>query len=183
LAILLKRPIADENMMNIDYSRKNPGGFTVIEIIAVLLIIAILGVVAISRITSPNYYKAASEAEILKANIRYAHFRALSDADTAYGVNNPRWGVSFSSNSYTLQHNGADATTNFPGENSPTHSLPSGVKIASGAGTTVTYNVWGIPVDVSGTIPLTGNVTIIISEQNGASPQTITVTKNTGFIP
>lgn len=165
-------------MMNIDYGRKNPGGFTAIEIIGVLLIIAILGVVAISRITSPNYYKAASEAEILKANIRYAHFRALSDADNAYGVNNVTWGVSLSGVSYTLQRNYVTANTNFPGENSPTHNLPSGVSITPA--TTITYNVWGIPVDTSGT-SLSNNVTITITD--GTSPQTITVTKNTGFIP
>jgi MSHA pilin protein MshC len=170
--------------MNGEYCKnyRKQTGFTVIEIIAVLLLISIIAVVTISRFTSTAYYKAASEAEIIKANIRYAQFRAMSDADTTYGVNNATWGISLSGNSYTLQHNGAPATTNFPGESSPTHNFPGGVSITAGAGTTITYNVWGIPVDPSGT-PITNNVTIIISETNGTSPQTITVTQNTGFIP
>jgi prepilin-type N-terminal cleavage/methylation domain-containing protein len=167
-------------MMNTEYHKncEKQTGFTAIEIIAVLFIVAIIAAVAISRISSTTYYTAASEVKILKANIRYAHFRALSDADTTYGINNASWGVSFSSNSYTLQRNGTDATTNFPDSSSPKHNLPSGISITQGVGTTITYNVWGIP---SATPPVTGNIAITITD--GASPQTITVTKNTGFIP
>ena len=167
-------------------SHKNNGnnsrGFTVIEIIAILLVIAIIGVIAVSRATSTKNYNVASETEILKANIRYAQFRAMSDADITYDVNNVTWGILLSGSSYTLQKNGANATTYFPGESSPTHSLPSGISITTGAGTTITYNLLGIPVDTSiPGIPITSNVTITITD--GASPQTITVTQNTGLIP
>ncbi len=158
---------------------KKRDGFTALEVIAVIFIIAVVGVVAASRIASKTYYDIAAETEILKANVRYAQFRALSDADTNYGVNNATWGVAISANSYTLQKNDATATTNFPGENSPTHSLPSGVMVTTGSAT-LRYNVWGVPVD-SGGAPLTGNVTIGISD--GTSPRTLTVTPNTGFIP
>lgn len=166
--------------MKIEYfknNKKHSKGFTVLEIIAVLFIIAILAVIAITRLTSITYYKAASETDILKANLRYAQFRALSDADTTYGVNNVTWGILLSGGSYTLQRNYLTANTNFPGDDSSTHNLPSGISI--NPATTITYNVWGIPVDTSGTA-LSNNVTITITD--GTSPQTITVTKNTGFI-
>lgn len=158
-------------------TKKQQKGFTAIEIIAVILIIAIVGVVAISRMTSTKTYNVAAEVEILKANLRYAQFRALSDADTAYGANNVTWGIKINGNSsYTLQRNGADATTYFPSDNSPTHTMPSGINIS---GSDVTFDVWGIPV-LNGE-PLDEDSTITITE--GATSQTITVTKNTGFIP
>jgi prepilin-type N-terminal cleavage/methylation domain-containing protein len=161
-------------------SRKHQSGFTAIEVVAVILIIAIVGVIAVSRFTAATSYSVATEAETMKANLRYAQFRALSDADTTYTVNNATWGISFSGNSYTLQKNRINATTIFPGENSPTHNLPGGISITAGGGTTVTYDVWGRPIDTSGN-PLTSNIMITISD--GFSPQTITVTQNTGFIP
>jgi len=170
-------------MMNIKYYktiRKHPGGFSAIEIIAVIFIVAVIGVIAVSRFTSTTPYRVASETEILKAHLHYAQFRALSAADTTYGVNNTTWGISLSANSYTLQKDRVNATTNLPGENSPTHNFPDGVSITTGAGTAITYNVWGTPVDAAG-IPLTGNATINISD--GTSSRTITVTQNTGFIP
>jgi len=155
--------------------RKNiktqPKGFTAIEIIAVIFIISIVGVLAISRMTSTKTYNVAAEVEVLKANLRYAQFRALSDADTAYGVNNVTWGIKiYGNSSYTLQRNGFDATTHLPGENSPTHTMPSGISIS---GSDVTFDVWGSPVEE--------NISITITD--GATSQIITVTKNTGFIP
>ena len=162
---------------NRDHRKNRRNGYSILEVIAVLLVLSVIAVVAVSRFTSTTHYNVAAETEILKANIRYAQFRALSDADTASGANNVTWGISLSGNAYTLQRNRADATTSFPGENSPTHNLPSGISVTAG---TVTYNVWGIPVD-SADVPLAGNLTILVSD--GASSQTITVTRNTGFIP
>ena len=61
-------------------------GFTSFEIIAAILVIAIIGGIAIARLTSPSDYTVAAEAEIVKSNIRYTQFRALSDADTSFGA-------------------------------------------------------------------------------------------------
>ena len=165
--------------MKVHLYEKRRGGFTAIEVIAVILVIAVVGVTAASRIASKTYYDIAAETEILKANLRYAQFRALSDADKRAGYADTTWSVLFSGSSYTLQKKEENVTTthNFPGEDSPTHNLPSGISVTAG---TVTYNVWGIPVDAAG-LPLTGNVTIGISD--GTSSQTVTVTRNTGFIP
>jgi len=164
--------------------RKNiktqPKGFTAIEIIAVIFIISIVGVLAISRMTSTKTYNVAAEVEILKANLRYAQFRALSDADKRYGENATTWGIVLSANSYTLQKTEGPNTTNpsFFGESSSTHNLASGISITTGTGI-ITYDGWGIPA-LNGA-PIAGDLTITITD--GVSPKTITVTKNTGFIP
>lgn len=160
--------------------KKYPGGFTAIEIIAVILIISIVGVLAISRMTSTKTYNVAAEVEILKANLRYAQFRALSDADKRYGENATNWGIVLSASSYTLQKTEEAVTTNplLFGENSSTHNLPNGITITTGVGT-ITYDVWGIPA-LNGA-PIALNLEITITD--GISPKTITITKNTGFIP
>jgi len=161
--------------------KKQPKGFTAIEIIAVILIIAVVGVVAVSRMISTKTYNVAAEMEILKANLRYAQYRALSDADKRYGEKATTWGVVLSANSYTLQKTEEGAITNpgLFGESSSTHNLPSGITITTSAGTTITYDVWGIP-STSGT-PITADLTITITD--GISLKTITIAKNTGFIP
>lgn len=166
---------------------KQQAGFTVIEIISVILIIAILSVVAVSRMTSTKTYSVAAEAKTLKANLRYAQFRALSDADKRYGYKDTTWGITISANSYTLQKTETTVTTpvitypSLSSEGSSTHNLAAGISMTTSLGIplTITYNAWGIP-SVSGT-PITNDVTMTITD--GASPQTITVKKNTGFIP
>ena len=60
------------------------------------------------------------------------------------------------------------------------HKMNSKVTITSGSGTTVTFDKWGIPIDGSG-IALLANIEIMLTQ--GTETNTITITKNTGFIP
>ncbi len=161
-------------------NEKQPGGFTAIEIIAVIVIIAVVGVVAVSRMTSTKVYNVAAEVEILKANLRYAQFRALSDADKRYGEKATTWGIVLSANSYTLQktEEGDTKDQSLFGESSSTRNLASGISITTGIGN-ITYDGWGIPA-LDG-VPIAGDLIITITD--GDSPKTITVTKNTGFVP
>jgi len=149
---------------NIARFGKSVGGFTLIEIIAALMIVAILAAVAVSKIPSTQSYEADSEIDILKTNLRYAQLRALSD--------DKPWGISFKSEGgiwqYTLLREPPNtAPYNLPNENSPTHILPSGITIAGAA---VTFDEWGSPG--------AGDITITLTPGS-----TITVTKHTGFIP
>src|SRR5512145_1225264 len=120
-------------------------GFTIIEIVAVLLVIGIISAVVISRASSKTAYSLDAEVQILKSHLRHAQVRALSDDVT--------WGIAFSGNAYTLQKDGAAATATLPNESGATHQLTNGVAITSGAGSTVTFNSMGSPGDA--TISLT----------------------------
>lgn len=154
--------------------KKHSDGFTLIELIAVMVVLSIVAAIVIVRATPTTSYNVVSEAEILKANIRYAQYRALTDADKNYNVNNATWSIVFSSGSYTLQRT-ADGETqnyNFPYEGSATHNLPGGVTISSTVSPLI-FDVWGSPGTTDTTITIT----------DGSSPQVITVTANTGFIP
>ncbi|MGD0281723.1 MAG: prepilin-type N-terminal cleavage/methylation domain-containing protein [Dissulfurispiraceae bacterium] len=140
-------------------------GFTMIEVIAVLLIIGIIAAVAISKATSTATYSVTSEAEILKKDIRFAQIKSMGD------VSPNTWGINIGSNSYTLQYNGATASINLPGENSPTHMFSGSVTAKPAA--IITFDNWGSPGAANSTITLTG----------GSQTAAVTVTENTGFVP
>lgn len=137
----------------------NQVGFTIMEVVAVLIILGILAAVAISRFGNTQADEVAA-ANTLKTHLRYAQLRAMGDIQT--------WGISFDGNSYTLLKDGAQATVNLPGENSPTKAL-TGVTISPT--TTVTFSAArGQPTPANG-----HTITI--------GTQTLTITHETGFIP
>lgn len=141
----------------------NRNGFTIIEVVAVMVVVGIFAAVALARIASTATYSLASEADTLRMHLRYAQFRALSDDVT--------WGMAFTGTSYTILRDGAMAPYKLPNEASATHTLPSGVTMS---GVNVTFDSWGSPG--------TNNITITLSS-SGEPSQTINITKNTGHIP
>ncbi len=143
---------------------KNNSGMTLIEVIGAMLIIGIVVAVVVSKTTSTSTYDLVAEFETLKSHMRYAQLRAMSDSDT--------WGIRFESGSYTLQQDGTDTSFFLPSENSAAHTFASGVTKSAGD-TTITSDDWGSPGASNKTITLSA----------GGSSRTITVTKNTGFIP
>ena len=143
---------------------KESPGFTLIEAIAVLILISIMSAVAISKTWPTDVYRLVSEVETMKAHMRYAQFRAMSD--------DVSWGIAYMANSYTLLKNGAAAPSPLPNETSQTHVFQSGASITSGAGT-VSYDQWGSP----------GASSINITLASGLESRTIAITQNTGYIP
>jgi prepilin-type N-terminal cleavage/methylation domain-containing protein len=168
-------------------------GFSMIEAIVVLIIIAILAPIVVSQaFKQADTTPLITEAEILKANLRYAQIRAMNDTMT--------WGLYLEETKYSLYKNGSKASIGFPGRykgdkeyedykdsycyNNPNelavYCIKNNVAVSSGAGTTITFNAWGVPVDGSGTA-LSSNTTVTLSL--GGSSSTVTITKNTGYIP
>ncbi len=151
-------------------NKKHQLGFTIIEVIAVLMIIGIVAAVVISRMTSMSSFGLVSETDILKGHLRYAQYRAMSHTET--------WGINFSANGYSLLYNKAATTSTLPNENSSTHTLSSGITISADVGT-VHFNEWGNPVTDAGVLlPET-----TISLTDGSATRTVKITQNTGFIP
>ena len=94
-------------------------GFTLIEIIATLIVVGILTSVAAVIFSSMDDEKLATEVEILKSHLRYAQSRAMSDTVS--------WGIAFSVEFYTLQRGGSTSTSSLPNDDSSTHNLQGGV--------------------------------------------------------
>lgn len=144
--------------------RAHASGFTMIEVIAVLVVVGIVAAVIVSRGISTTSYSVSSESEILKTHLRFAQIKALS------GVSPNTWGINIGASSYTLVNN-YGATAKLPGEDAATHSF-----VAAGVTATavnVTFDDWGSPGVSAITTTLTG----------GSDTKTVTVTQNTGFIP
>jgi prepilin-type N-terminal cleavage/methylation domain-containing protein len=142
----------------------NDRGFTLIEIIAVLVILAIVSAVVISRGTVTDTASLQAEVDTLKGHLRYAQYLALNDIPPV------KWGIQVGGPSYILIKVDAGVTTSpfsLPGGSSATHGFENGVT-ATGTGT-VLFNEWGSPDIPIPAIALGG--------------QSITITANTGFIP
>lgn len=160
-------------------------GFTMIEIVVVLIVLFIVSAVVISRYTMTGTNELMAETDALKASLRFAVIQSLNDDTLTTG-----WGIYFpNATSYTLYKNGAAATVAIPAKYpdpakdpppNNTHTLQGNVRITSGVGLTVAFDRWGRPIDGSGN-PLTADISLTLVQ--GTQASSITVTKNTGFIP
>jgi prepilin-type N-terminal cleavage/methylation domain-containing protein len=153
-------------------------GFTMIEIVIVLVVLFIVSAVVMTRYTTTGMNELIVETDALKSSLRYAQIQSLNDDTITLG-----WGIHFPNNtSYILYKNGAPAGVMIPVKDpdpvkdpppNNTHSLQGNVRITSGVGTTVAFDRWGSP----------GTGSISITMQRGTENSTITITRNTGFIP
>lgn len=142
---------------------KNQEGFSMIEVVAILLIIGIITAVAASNSVSTQQ-DLISQTDIAKSRLRFAQLKALND-DTATS-----WGIAFTGTAYTLYRNPALVlATNFPGTNSDIYTLPTGVTISN---VSIDFNKFGSP--------LTGAASVVLT-QNGVT-NTINISNNTGFV-
>lgn len=140
-------------------------GFTMIEIIAVLLILGIIAAVVVSRMSSTSSYDLTSQVDVLKAHLRLAQARAM-------GSSSP-WGINFATTTtyYLFQGIGSTTPVQIPEEANATVDLTakgSGLTIGS-APQRITFDAYGSP----------GTATLTVTTSGG----NITITKNTGYIP
>jgi MSHA pilin protein MshC len=144
-------------------------GFTMMEVISVLVIIGIIAAVAIMKFSSTDSYSVISEAEILKNNLRLAQIRAMGDTSSN------TWGITVSGTSYTLTCTGATCPATLPylpGDSSVTHQFASGISATISPNLPINFDNWGSPGAANITITLTG----------GGQTAYANVTQNTGFI-
>jgi len=167
-------------------------GFTLIEVIAVLIIIAVIAVVAVSR--SVDYSaEVYSGADALKAHLRYAQIMAMnSNPSSGAAV----WGISGTVSSYWLFQgtNPAAAATyirlpedeTFLNSDRTINLTAKKIKLADNF--TIYFDNRGIPYSAytSKTVntPLAVALTINIQPLDAATPSVaITITPQTGYIP
>lgn len=171
----------------------NHRGFTMVEIVVVLIVLSIVSVIVASRFSTGGN-ELMIETDGLKSSLRFAQIQSLNDDTDDQKI---KWGINFPPNntSYILYKNGSpavdkdsrpvmipvkipDSVEDPPPNN--THKLQGNVTVVSGMGTTVTFDKWGRPIDLAGN-PATNDINITLTQ--GTESKIITITKNTGFIP
>jgi len=136
---------------------KTQRGFTIIELIMVMVIIAVIAVTAVPKFTSMSNVSVGGAAQMIQADIRYAQELAMAEHEAK--------SVTF------------DYGDDFYTVDSETNDLPSGVTIGSDDSSddfTVTFNSLGEP-----TFPEGGDSVTISA---GGEPGTIRVTDYTGKV-
>ena len=140
------------------------GGFTLFEVVMVLLILGVISYFAATRLFSGDAPSQGAEMELLKNHLRYAQSRAMNSESS--------WGIKFgSSTRYWLFKDPNDNTViRLPGAESADGVMVLGsMQVSLPPGNKITFDHFGSP----------GATTITLTTTAG----NITVTQNTGFIP
>jgi MSHA pilin protein MshC len=160
-------------------SIKNNLGFTAIEIITVMIVIAIITAFVIGRAVE-NEPELIAQKEVLKVHLRYAQGRAMNST-LDYGIRSDNPG----GNTYWLfSYNGTTSTrVFFPGEELD-HIDLGALGLSMDADIIVCFNSKGVPYtdfDTNNVANLqTEDRTLTVSSSSDS--ENIIITKNTGFI-
>lgn len=142
------------------HNKNRSAGFTMIEIIAVLIILAVMSAVAVSRVGS-NESSLRAEMNDLKAALRYAQQMALASDSTI------TFSIAVTPSGYSISRSGGSGSQPvLPGESSSSHTF-SGVAATSA---TFAFNEWG-GIGSDSSVTLTG----------GGVSKAITVIGETGY--
>lgn len=155
------------------FDQNQEQGFTLIEIIAVLILIGILGAVVFSRVTSTAEVDLKVRAEQVKGHIRYAQMRAMNTTSDTAGCNAPVGMAASGGKYYMFTNCDTNSKVVLPGAESG-----AGVDLcASSTFPAFSFDTWGRPY---ANINATGTSTSISISIGG---EAITITQNTGYVP
>jgi prepilin-type N-terminal cleavage/methylation domain-containing protein len=172
---------------------KREVGFTLIEIVAVLVVMGILAVIAVSRSLSYNV-EVYSGADTLKTHLRYAQTLAMNPNFITSTSVSEIWGMSCDTTSYWLFHGTNSATTanyiRLPEDEkyiNANRTINLAAKKINISNFTIFFDNRGIPYTsyTSATVntPAT-NQTITVTPTGGGTPSVnVTITPLTGYIP
>ncbi len=164
-----------EEYMNL----KNTSGFTIIEIITVLIVMGIITAFVIGRAQSTRT-DLIVQNEILKAHLRYAQTQAVNST-LSFGIESDAGGNNYWLFKYDPAALPPVVKTKLPSENADQVNL-SGNGLSMTSGAIICFDTRGIPhTDHTATTVQAADRTISVSD--GSSTLNISITKNTGFIP
>lgn len=175
--------------MSIMRECKNKNGFSLVEVIAVLTILAIISIVIISQSGSFSA-DLVSQTEILKTHLRYAQALGMSgtDSNDVFGIKcDTAFYWMFKGNNPDLNIIMLPADQRYNTNNDGKLDLTP-KKIDIGNPFTVFFDERGIPyssyTDKTTNTPYAADLVVNVTPAGEAGPvETITVTQHTGFIP
>jgi prepilin-type N-terminal cleavage/methylation domain-containing protein len=151
---------------------KNNSGFTIIEIIAVLIVMGIITAFAVGRVAD-NKPELIAQKEVLKVHLRYAQSRAMNSNDN--------YGIESNGNTYWLFRVSGGNRVNLPSEQANHIDLAAlGLSLSMPDGSIISFDSKGIPYTAYSGSQQMSDRTLTLS--SGSDNESITITKNTGFI-
>jgi prepilin-type N-terminal cleavage/methylation domain-containing protein len=143
MLIRLISSISDPKEYQMDFFVKKQKGFTFIELVCVLLLLAVLGVVILTRTTDYDA-EAIAGREQIKNHIRFSQLMAMKSSTVC--------GVKFNGSVYWIFKDGSTADKiALPHDSGETISIHSSLGSAT---ETIYFDLWGCPYsDASLTIP------------------------------
>ena len=162
------------------------GGFTLLEILAVMVLIAIFIVLAVTQYSKSDV-TLTSQTQVLKSHLRYAQMRSINTDTT--------WGIFYhhdntTSYYYLFSDHNINNIEQLPGETRDRVDLGDmGITIGSAVGATtpqtrsfqIEFDDWGRPSSTQLDATGTGSYTLELYKVNNDA-QRFVVTRNTGFI-
>ena len=162
---------------------RRPPGFTIVEIIVVLLLMSIIGATLLSRSVTTSDTNLASQTDIIRNHLRYAQSMAMKRTDTVWGIKfdtmqSEYWlfrGTSPDNVSDQVRLPGVD----YAGSSNKAH-LASGVSLSTDLDqATLFFDRIGKPYSPNSTTQITNQKTVTVSASEN---RTITITPETGLI-
>jgi len=171
---------------------KTQNGFTLIEIISVLVILGILVAVAVIRLTNFNT-EVYTGTDALKAHLRYAQTQAMNEnpnmgSETIVGIN-----YDSGANQYWMFQGTNTTIVRFLPDDAKYMTSDHKINLTAkkitlnGGGFPIYFDSHGIPYTAytSSTVntPLANGLTIVVASLSGSFSSSLTITPLTGFIP
>ena len=171
--------------MNLLLRKNNDRGFTLIEMIAVVIIAGIVAAVAVGSVMNTSQTNRVSQASVIKNHIRYAQSMAMKRVT----IDVPVWGIKCDGAAYWLFNNIApDTPANqviIPGEDNVQISLAN--KNITLTAFTVFFDGNGRPytayTDATTNVPVAAALAVTVGSLPAGSFGTFSITPETGFIP
>jgi prepilin-type N-terminal cleavage/methylation domain-containing protein len=167
--------------------QRNQHGFTLIEITAVLVLMAIISAYVIGRSVNTEQIDLAAQTDRIRNHIRYAHSMAMKRSDRIWGIKcetNQYWLFSVQTPVANFAEDQADNQITFPGERDKKTSLANR-GIDDMTGFTLFFDSIGKPYNVyidegdPGNAPLNSDLDITVSA--GGLIRNIKVIPETGL--
>ncbi len=164
----------EQSMRTIKKNSKR-SGFTLLELITVILILGVMASFVAIKFLNINTASLNSETDVVKSHLRYAQSRAMNT--------NTIWGINISSTTqYSLFQNGSTSDiVRLPAQEASTVTLPTGITFSSSTLGVFSFDTWGKPyTNAGGTSAQSGTrpITLLLDTDS----KTINITQNTGFI-
>ena len=148
-------------------------GFTLVELVLVIVLLGILGVYAAARYSNRGYDLRAAASELVQA-IRHAQQRSMSNSGAG------RYAIAIQASGFRVTQAGADVKNPLTGQAPYTDDGWAGRGISSNVTASVQFDARGEPLDAATGNPI-APLSIVLSDGGGDS-LTVTLQPVTGYV-